>query len=171
MHFSAFVIFTLGFIPALCTAANKIFWRSSEDKSANDLSSNLVEPRDDTALAGAASEYVVWSKDGNNKDAVQKTEDLLKQLTNQTNVYSFTDHNGALRLWKVTVTSSQVDTIKKDDGVASVDQNVSEADERAAVPMPTEPAKLSEASKEKREAIYTTQLDADYSLKQISQPP
>ena len=168
MRISSFVIFTLSYITALCTAADNLFWRSSEDRSAYDLLSRLVEPRTDT---GSTGEYVVWAKDGSKKDAVKKTEDLLKQLTKQSSVYSFTDHNGDLRLWTVNVTSSQVDTIKKDDGVASVVKNAIEAEEDAAVPVPTEPAKLLEASKEKRDTQYSTQLNAAYELKQISQPP
>ena len=139
MRIYGFVIFTISYLTALCTATDNLFWRSSEDKSAYDLSSRLVEPRADNRSAG---EYVVWAKDGSNKDAVKKTEDLLKQLTNQSSVYSFTDHNGALRLWTVNVTTSQVDTIKRDDGVASVVENAIEAEVDGAVLVPTEPAEL-----------------------------
>ena len=163
-----FVILTSSSIAVLCAAADNLSWQASEDSSTHEPPSRLIEPRSDP---GSLVEYVVRPRDGNNTDALQKTEGFLKQLTQQSSIYSYTDRNGALRLWMVNTTESQVDTIKQNDGVASVDENAIVATPFAAVPAPTEPAKLSEASKAKRETQYATQLNADYELTMISQPP
>lgn len=103
-------------------------------------------------------------------DAIAKTEDFLKQLTQQSIIFSRTNPDGELVLWVVNVTDSQVDTIKQNGGLASVEQNVIIASDMAAVPVPTEPAQLFEAKKAKRDIQYTTQLKAGYDLRTISQP-
>jgi hypothetical protein len=139
----SFVVLTLSSTAALCTAADTLSSRFSKDTSSHELN-----PRSDT---GSGGEYVVWPKDGNNKDAVAKTEDFLKQLTRQSTIYSHTDPDGEFVLWLVNVTDSHVDTIKQIEGVDSVEPNVIIAEDFAAVPVQTEPAKLSEANKAKRD--------------------
>lgn len=147
-------------IAALCTAADTLSSRFSKH-----INSRELNPRSDS---GSGGEYVVWPKDGNNKDAVAKTEDFLEQLTRQSTIYSHTDPDREFVLWLVNITYSQVDTIKQNEGVDSVEPNVIIAEDFAAVPVPTEPAKLSEANKAKRDIQYAIQLNAGYDLKMIS---
>jgi len=161
MRILSFVVLTFSSIAALCTAADTLSSRFSKDTSSHEFN-----PRSDS---GSGGEYVVWPKDGNN-DPVAKTEDFLKQLTRQSTIYSHTDPDGEFVLWLVNVTHSQVDTIKQNEGVDSVEPNFIIAEDFAAVPVPTEPAKLSEANKAKRDIQYATQLNAGYDLKMISQP-
>lgn len=49
----------------------------------------------------------------------------------------------------VKVTDSQLDQIKKREDVAEVEENTIDFEEAAVVPVPTEPARLSEAKKAK----------------------
>ena len=96
------------------------------EQPSSETQRNIAE--DGKGHAQSASEYVVWAKDGSNKAVVRRTEDLLKQLTKSARIFSYTDRDGNVRLWTVNnVTASQVDTIiERDDGVDSVDRNVSE---------------------------------------------
>lgn len=110
------------------------------------------------------------AKGGSNKDAVAKISDLLKQLTQQPTIYSYTDHKGNLRHWLLNATDSQVQSVKGSDEVARVEENTIIAEEFASVPVPNEIAKLSEARKVKRDTQYSTQQDAVWEFKMVSQP-
>lgn len=65
---------------------------------------------------GLATRYVVWPKDGNDADAVARTEDFLKQLTQQPRIVSHDDQNGAKVGWVANVDDIQADVIKNEKG-------------------------------------------------------
>ena len=91
----------------------------------------------------------MWPKDGFNKDAIANTTDFLKQLTNQSEIWSYTDSREEFVYWLVNVTNSQLDQKKEREDVRAVYENTIAFEEDAAVPVPTEPARLSEAKKAK----------------------
>ena len=167
MRFFILVTVALSFIIELNAAANNLPLQTSKDVGVENLDSHHIGHRSDNT---SAAEYIVWPKDGSNKDAVAKTSDLLKQLTQKPKIYSYTDYKGNLMHWLLNATDSQVQSIKGYDGVARVEQNTIIAEEFASVPVPTEIAKLSEARKVKRDTRYSTQQDAVWELKMVSQP-
>lgn len=116
------------------------------------------------------AEYVVSPKNGSDQDAVAKTGEFLKQLTQQPNICSYTDITGSLMHWVLNVTDSQVQSTKGNNGVARVKQNTIMVEDFAAIPVPTEIAKLSETRNVKRDTQYSTQQDAVWELKWVSQP-
>ena len=142
MRIFSLVTVALSFVIESKAAADNLPLQTSKDVSIQNLDSHHIEHRSDNT---SAAEYIVWPKDGSNKDAVAKTGDFLKQLTQQPNIYSYTDYKGSLMHWILNATDSQVQSIKGNDGVASVEQNTIIAEEFASVPVPTEIAKLSEA--------------------------
>jgi hypothetical protein len=77
----------------------------------------------------------------------------LKQLTNHSEIVLYTDYSGEFTAWLVNVTGSQLDQIEKRDDVSAVEENSIDYEEAAVVPVPTEPARLSEAMKAKRDIL------------------
>jgi hypothetical protein len=166
MRISSFIVLTLSSVVALCTVTDNVSSRISESTSGHETSSRLLEPRADNQ---SIVEWIVSPKDGFNKDAIANTTDFLKQLTNQSEIWSYTNYNGKFVHWLVTANNSQVDQIRKREDVVGVEENIMLV-RAAAVPIPTEPARLSEAKKAKRDIQYATQLKAGYDLRMISQP-
>ena len=168
MRISSLLVLTFGFAVALCTPTDNLPPLISEDaKDHGLLKPRWVEFRssDDSVL-----EYVVWPKYGNDMAAISKTEGFLKDLTQQSSIFSYSDSDGDLIVWAVNVTDSQVKAIQGNEGVASIDRNLVIGEKDAAVPVPTEPAKISDAARVKRDIQYTTQSMAGYELNMISQP-
>ena len=128
--FSSLILVTVAqsFIIELDAAADNLSLQSSKDVGVQNLDSHHIEHRSDNT---SAVEYVVWPRDGSNKDANAKIEDLLKQLTQEPQIYSYTDIKGNLMHWLINATDSQVQSIKESDGVARVEQNIFIAEEHA----------------------------------------
>jgi len=92
-----------------CTATNTITTHS------RDIERN--EPkRQDIGLDITIPRQIVWPQDRKDKVTNSKTENLLEELTQQKNIFSYKDSSQNPVYWLVNVTDSQVDTIKKNAG-------------------------------------------------------
>lgn len=118
-------------------------------------------------------EFVVYPKDGKNKDALKTTEDYIKKTAHLDKIFSYTDFNNVLLLWMANLTEAQVNDIKKQEGVAGAeeDKEIAEAEAAAIVPLTPTKVAVQQPDKVKRAVEYTHQSPAGIELKMISQPP
>ncbi len=140
--------------PPLCTAAEKGSFSS-------------IAQRDDK------KEYVVFPKDGKNEDALRKTEDHIKNITETKDpIYSYRNRFKALSHWLVNATDPQQKLIREYEGVLDVEENIEVFTPHAAFPKPSPKAQLFDMTpnKVKRAPIYTSQTKAASELVMISQP-
>jgi len=140
--------------PPLCTAAEKGSFSS-------------IAQRDDK------KEYVVFPKDGENEDALRKTEDHIKNITETKDpIYSYQNRFKALSHWLVNATNSQQNSIREDEGVLDVEENVDVFTSHAGLPKPSPKAQLFDMTpkKVKRGSIYTSQTKAASEIVMASQP-
>lgn len=69
-------------------------------------------------------QHIVWPQDEFDKSLNAKTTEFLKEGIEQQNIYFFTDRrNDKLVLWLVNVTRAEVDTIRQNLGVNTVQED------------------------------------------------
>jgi len=168
MRSSSYILFAIGSFAAYCTAADSLSPRHSQHIDGKEPSkSHVIEERSNDITG---KQHIIWPKDGTDADTNSKTEDFLKGVIQQTNIYSYTDTSKKLVFWLVNVTDSQVGTIKQNAGVRAVQEDTKDELE-ATLPWPFTPAKLSVPNKFKRDDVqYTSQTSAASELVMISQP-
>jgi len=128
---SSFLVLTSSSIATFCTAADSLSSQSNGGTPASVFN------------------YVLAPKDGHDKNACIKTEDFIKQVTQESSIYSYSSRKGKLLIWALTATDSQADTIREDEGVSDISPNVNVLIDNAAVSplLPSDLANLSEAKK------------------------
>ncbi|KAJ9637176.1 hypothetical protein H2199_007462 [Coniosporium tulheliwenetii] len=112
--------------------------------------------------AEVAKEYLIFPKNGTDEDALSKTEESIKKITESEEVYSFRDVDKELVFWVANVTSTQLSKIREDSGVLAAEENVIGYEEGAALLLPTTMAHSSTSipTKVKRDVAFATQIDA-----------
>lgn len=110
-------------------------------------------------------------KHGNDMDACTKTEDYIKDVTQQSNIFSYTSMKGGLVIWSLNASDSQADRIRKEEVVADISLDDMVIAKHAAVVsplLPFDPAKLSQARKAKRLLHCDTPVNAEYDYRMIN---
>ena len=127
---------------------------------------------DSMANTDDKKEYLIFPKNGKNEAALKKTEDNIKKITQVNSVYSYRDVQNALLHWLVPVTDSQQKSIREDEGVDGVEENVIAFAPEAAFPRPSPVAQLSDMKPNEfvRNLQYTSQTNAASELVMVSQP-
>ena len=75
-------------------------------------------------------------KDGNDKNACQKTGDFLKKATEQQDIFNYTSMEGEVIIWALNATDSQAASVGKQEGVADISVDVDVLEDDAVVPQP-----------------------------------
>jgi len=120
------------------------------------------------------TEYAFFPVNGTNEEALAKTESNIQKITQLAKVFSFrekSNHN-TLRFWVVNVTDTQLQEIKKDEGIDGAEENYISEKAFASLPLPTDAPHPPHAlrNKVKRAIEYTTQFKAFSDLVFLSQP-
>lgn len=119
------------------------------------------------------TEYAIFPVNGTNEEALAKTESNIQKITQLPKVFSIREksNNNTLSFWVVNVTDTQLQEIKKDEGIDGAEMNTPEK-AFASLPLPTDAPHLSHvvSDKFKRAIEYTTQSKAFSDLVFVSQP-
>ena len=82
-------------------------------------SSPVLERNRSKRSGSTIDEYLVVPKNATDQDQNNKTEAFIKTIVKLDEVKSFTDFRNELLFWRVNITQSQVDEIKKHEGVSA----------------------------------------------------
>ena len=78
------------------------------------------------ARSDTAKYYNVIPKDGKGEGDLKKIEGFIKAVIKVDSIFSYRGSGKALRLWTFNATQSQIDEIKKHEGVGEVEGNIFE---------------------------------------------
>lgn len=161
MRTPTFFLLVFGLLATYCAAADT-----------TPLGLSQRSPQTDPSTSEVAKEYLIFPKNGTDEDALSKTEESIKKVTESEEVHSLRDVDDELVFWVANVTSTQLSKIREDGGVLSAEENVIAYKEGAALLLPTTTTQSSTSvpTKVKRDISFATQADAVDELVVISQP-
>ncbi|KAH8650665.1 hypothetical protein BGZ60DRAFT_437001 [Tricladium varicosporioides] len=121
-----------------------------------------------------AEEYLVFAKDGKNQVESNQTEQLLKSLVGEQNIWPPLIFDDEIRYWLCTMTISQRDDAAKYPGVKAIERNM-KGELGCHVPPHDAPVPLLQVAKfpnmkDKRAIGYYTQKDTATKLVRVGQP-
>ena len=168
MRYPGYVAFAIGSFAVNLANADTLFVSGSHHiREDGPSGSRAVEERSDNS---SPKQQIIWPKDGRDVETNSKTENFLKAVTQQTEIYSYMETEHKLLFWLANLTDSQIDTVRRNAGVDEVQEDTKDVLE-AACPWQCAPTKLPVFDKLKRDGIqYTSQTSAASELIMISQP-
>lgn len=142
-----------------------------EDKTTEGLPvSGGITPRASNSL-----KYLIRPKNREDKDATNSTEAMLKEVLQVQEIFTWHITNTSLGHWIINATDEQVEKIKKDPGVGRVTWNDPDCIQLHRVPMSSLDFDKELTARRlyhpERNVQYDRQLNPDYDLKVVSQPP